>query len=390
MLLRQKIVSVAVTIYAPRPLSLSVIRSAARGCRVAPHAEPVLCSIEAAGLQITVGTVALDELPQRVANVRAFAMTRCHITDDAVLSALEDVEYGYTLHCTPGLTGRTGELVVNLTRLCDGIAFDGAALRDGHGQILAADAPGGGEEESNTLDMSPEASGRFTTPPTAERVLRRVWVLAAVAMRAFLESSSNNSVVEPFSRIWQWLDRSGSLPELEDAEKNLLSTPHGRLTMEQKVVASWRGEGLGVLSWALHATPMVDHQTPFDPGAVASSMGFLADVIPAHLRNPQLRSATELEWQRRRLFGIHWRLREFWLRPRPFDFRAYSRTATHGTFDLIGIPLIADDLAIAGHPLSQAPRDLAQRSHDMVVERHMAIGWLLGRHHDYSRVDTTV
>lgn len=389
MLSQQRVVSVAVTIYAPRPLSLSVIRSAARGCRVAPHAEPVLCSIEGAGLQITVGAVPIDELPQRVANVRAFAMTRCHITDDSVLSSLDDCEYAYALHCTPGVTGRAAELVVNLTRLCDGIAFDGTTLRDGHGQVLAADTPGS-NEESTTLDMSPEVSGRFTTPPTAERALRRVWVLAAVAMRAFLETSSNNSVAEPFTRIWQWLDRSGSLPELEDSERSLLSTPHGRLTMEQKVMAGWRGEGLGVLSWALHATPMVDHQTPFDPGAIASSMGFLADVIPAQLRNPQLRSATELEWQRRRLYGIHWRLREFWLRPRTFDFRAYARTAPHGTFDLIGIPLLNDDLAIAGQPLSQAPRDLAQRSHDMVVERHMAIGWLLGKHHDYSRVDTTV
>ncbi len=379
---------VAVTIYAPRSLSLAVIRSAARGFRVTPHAEPVLCSIESSGAQITVGSVPIDELPQRIAQVRAFAMTRCHISDDRVMATLDDAEYGYVLHCTPGASGRAGELVTNLTRLCDGIFFDGAALRDGHGQVLAAATPD--NEESNTLDMSPEASGRFTTPPEAERVLRRVWVLAAVAMRAFLESSSNNSVAEPFTRVWQWLDRAGALPELEETERDLLSTPHGRLTMEQKVVAGWRGEGLGVLSWALHATPMVDHQTPFDPGTIASSMGFLADVLPAHLRHPQLRSQTELEWQRRRLYGIHWRLREFWLRPRTFDFRAYARTASHGTFDLIGIPIIDDDLAIAGKPLAQAPRDLAQRSHDMVVERHMAIGWLLGRHHDYSRVDTSV
>ncbi len=381
--------SVAVTIYASRPLPLGVIRSAARGLFVAPHAEPVVCSIEGNGLQITIGAISVDDLPQRVANVRAFAMTRCHISDDRVLAMLDDAEYGYVLHCTPSLTGRVAELVLNLTRLCDGVSFDGAALRDGHGQVLAADEPNS-SEESNTQDMSPEVSGRFTTPPTAERVLRRVWVLAAVAMRAFLESSSNNSVSEPFTRIWNWLDRSGALPELEDAERHLLSTPHGRMTMEQKVVAGWRGEGLGVLSWALHATPMVDHQTPFDPGTIATSMGFLADVIPAQLRHPQLRSATELEWQRRRLYGIHWRLREFWLRPRAFDFRAWARTAPHGAFDLIGIPILQDDLAIAGHPLPLAPRDLAQRSHDMVVERHMAIGWLLGKHHDYSRVDTTV
>ncbi len=381
--------SVAVTIYAARPLPLGVIRSAARGLLVAPHAEPVVCSIEGQGVHLTISAIAIDDMPERVANVRAFAMTRCHISDDRVLAALDDAEYGYVLHCTPSLAGRVAELVLNLTRLCDGISFDGSSLRDGHGQVLAADAPNS-TEESNTFDMSPESSGRFTAPPTAERVLRRVWVLAAVAMRAFLEASSNNSVSEPFTRIWNWLDRAGALPELEDAERDLLSTKHGRMTVEQKVVAGWRGEGLGVLAWALHATPMVDHQTPFDPGTIATSMGFLADVIPAQLRHPQLRSPTELEWQRRRLYGIHWRLREFWLRPRAFDFRAWARTAPHGAFDLIGIPILSDDLAIAGQPLPQAPRDLAQRSHDMVVERHMAIGWLLGKHHDYSRVDTTV
>jgi Domain of unknown function (DUF4272) len=382
-------VSVTVTIYAPRSLSLAVIRSAARGLRVAPHVEPVLCSIESTGLQIVLAEVPIAELPQRLAHVRAFAMTRCHISDDRVLSALDDVEYAYLLHCTPGLIGRGPELIVNLTRLCDGIAFDGSTLRDGNGQVLAADTPGS-NEESATLDMGPEASGRFAEPPSAERALKRAWVLSAVTMRAFLEGSPINSVVEPFARIWNWLDRNGALGELEDAERGLLSTPHGRLNMEQKVMAGWRGEGLGVLAWALHATPMVDHQTPFDPGAIATSMGFLADVLPAALRAPQLRSATELDWQKRRLYGIHWRLREFWLRPRSFDFRSYARTAAHGAFDLIGIPLLDDDLAIGGRPLAQAQRDLAQRSHDMVVERHLAIGWLLGKHHDYSRVDTTV
>jgi hypothetical protein len=356
---------------------------------VSPHAEPVLCAIESTGLQITIGTTDAEARDQRIASARAFILTRCHIRDDSVLAALDDATTCYVLHCQPGLSGRSGDLVVNLARLCGGVFFDGSKLRDGTGQVLAS-ASADSTEDSTTLDMNLEQSGRFTEPPSAERVLRRVWVLAAVSMRGFLENSPMNSVVEPFARIWSWLDRNGALSELEDAERGLLSTPHGRLSMEQKSVASWRGEGLGVLAWALHAAQMVDHQTPFDPGAIASSMGFLADVLPATLRAPQLRSTTELEWQKRRLYGIHWRLREFWLRPRPFDFRAYSRTAAHGTFDLIGIPLLEDDLAIDGRPLSQASRELAQRSHDMVVERHQAIGWILGKHHDYSRVDTTV
>lgn len=381
--------SLTVTIFAPRSLSLAVMRSAARGFRVAPHPAPVLCSIEGSGVQLTITEVEGEARQERVANARAFVMTRCHVTDDSVVAAIEDADHCYLVHCQPELTGRAAELLVNLTRLCDGLAFDGKKLRDGAGQVVATSSTES-NEDSTTLDMGPEHSGRFVEPPRAERVLKRVWVLAAVSMRGFLEDSPMNSVVEPFARIWSWLERVGALGELEDSERGLLSTPHGRLSMEQRSVAGWRGEGLGVLAWALHATPMVDHQTPFDPGAIASSMGFLADVLPAALRSPQLRSPTELEWQRKRLYGIHWRLREFWLRPRSFDFRAYARTAAHGSFDLIGIPLLDDDLAIGNRPLAQAPRDLAQRAHDMVVERHQAIGWLLGKHHDYSRVDTSV
>lgn len=381
--------SVTITIFAPRPLSLAVVRSAARGFRVSSHGESALCSIETTGLQLVVGTTDPAARDERIAATRSFVMTRCHVADDAAVSQLEDARYCYVLQAQSELAGRFGELVLSLTRLCDGVCFDGARLRDGGGRILASSTQDS-NEDSTTLDLGPEHTGRFAEPPSAERVLRRVWVLAAVSMRGFLEDSPMNSMVEPFSRVWTWLERNDAMSELEDAERGLLSTAHGRLSMEQRSVATWRGEGLGVLAWALHATQMVDHQTPFDPGAIASSMGFLADVLPAVVRTPQLRSATELDWQRRRLYGIHWRLREFWLRPRPFDFRSYARTAPHGAFDLIGIPLLNDDLAIAGRPLAHAARDLAQRSHDMVVERHQAIGWVLGKHHDYSRVDTSV
>lgn len=385
-----------VTIFASRPLPVAVIRSAARGVRVVAGLEPAICNIEGGGLHIGVEAVAADALPHRIAQARIFATTRCHIVDEAVFAALDDAEYGYVLHCNAGMVGRGAELIVNLTRLCSGIAFDGASFRDGHGQTVASssaeanEANEGNEESSTTIDVKPETLGRFTEPPGAARVLRRVWVLSAITMRGHLEAASINSVVEPFARIWKWLERNDALSELEDAERDLLSTPHGRLTIEQKVIAGWRGEGLGVLTWALHVTAMVDHQTAFDPGIIASSMGFLSDVLPANVRTPQLRSVAELQWQGRRLSSIHWRLREFWLRPRAFDFRSYARTAPRGAFDLIGIPLLNDDLAIAGRPLVQAPRDLAQRSHDMVVERHLAIGWLLGKHHDYSQVDTTV
>ncbi len=91
----------------------------------------------------------------------------------------------------------------------------------------------------------------------------------------------------------------------------------------------------------------------------------------------------------RRLLAIHWRLRDFSLGPRTMDFREFSRTAWMGPFELEGIPLAGNDLAIGGEPIEQADPEQVHESQSIALERHHAINWLMGQTWVYSQVDTS-
>lgn len=384
------------TIYAARALSLAVVRSAARGLRVTPGVGECLATLEGGDLRITVNQLPAEQLDEHLAAIRGYIASRCHVEDDAFPMAIEDTAQVLGLVVEPQLDGQSkaAELVLNLARLSSGYSFDGVAFRDGDGHIAAqpartsADGPDG-DEQSITSEVGQEDRGKFTEPPNAARVLRRAWILAAVTMRAFLEEEPATSFDEPMSLIWSWLETFGAVDDLEETEEAMLATPHGHIATDQRVAAGWRGEGLAVLAWALGVGDMPDHETTVDAGALAGKMGFLGATLHPSLKNPRLRSAPEIDWMARRLLGVHWRLREFWLRPKPVDFRTFARTAWFGAFDLVNIRLFDDDLGIGGKAITAAPREQIKRAHDIAVERHQAIGWLRGMHRDYSKVDTS-
>lgn len=105
---------------------------------------------------------------------------------------------------------------------------------------------------------------------------------------------------------------------------------------------------------------------------------------PRALANPVLRSPEELQWLRRRLVTVHWRLRDLFVKDRAMDLEAMVRSAPPGIFNLEGIPLVDGDLAIGGVPLIRVdPREVQERL-NAAEERLRAIHWLLGQHPLYS------
>ena len=72
------------------------------------------------------------------------------------------------------------------------------------------------------------------------------------------------------------------------------------------------------------------------------------------LGGPALRDEAELERLREQMFAIHWRLREWRLRPRSIDFTDLARTAWFGPLDLGAARLVENDLAIGDAPVSRA------------------------------------
>lgn len=380
------------TVYAARALGVAAIRSAARTAKVASVAGDVLAVVELGPVRVTINQMPAADVAAHLAGVRTFVARSCHIDDDTVLGRIEATEQVLGLVIEPGLdtAGKTIELILALARSGHGLAFDGERFRDRDGRVLATVTNGAGFDTAEVA-TNPDAQVGTGEPPDAGRVLRRAQVLAAVAIRAFVEDEPQPRATETANRIGRWLAATGLDGELERDERELIDAPVGRLSLQRKDVGVWRGEGLAVLGWALGVSDLPDHATPVDAAKVASAVGLLADRRPERVDPPRVRSPAELDWMGRRLIGLHWRMRELFAAPAPVDFRSFAKNAWFGGFDLIGIPLAADDdLAVDGQPITAAAKARVVQCHSIAVERHQAIGWLRGLHPLYSKVEATI
>jgi hypothetical protein len=224
-------------------------------------------------------------------------------------------------------------------------------------------------------------------PPDAERVARRALCLSAVAARGFLESDAPADADRHRAGMVAWLEEHDLLDELEPGERALLDARVGSLEPQAIVDATWRSEGIAVLAWMLGVAQLPAHDEMVDVAGLTSDLGFLDDA--SALDAPRLRSEDERQWMGDRLLGLHWRLRDFSLRPEAMDFRAFAADCWFGSFDLEGIPLVDDDLAIDGQAITDADPDRRGIAHSIAMERHQAINWLAGWDAVYSQVDTS-
>ncbi len=227
-------------------------------------------------------------------------------------------------------------------------------------------------------------------PPTAVRVQRRAWALGAVASRALAEMTDDRTVAaKSLVDLRAWIADTGLDDELEETELAVLGCELGALNERELIKASWRAEGAAVLAWGLGLCELPDHETTCDTPAVLRVLGFLAPPSP-DAKPPVLRAPHEIEWQVLRLLGLHWRLRDFSLAPRAVDFRALAMGQLwFGGFDLTGIQLVGDDLAIGGRAIVDTDLSEVRRCYSIAMERHKAIRWLEGASEIYSEVDTS-
>lgn len=89
------------------------------------------------------------------------------------------------------------------------------------------------------------------------------------------------------------------------------------------------------------------------------------------------------------MLGYHWRVREYTVRPRKMDFRAFAANCWFGSFDLTGFELIDDELAIQGQRLDEADEDVFGLCQSIVSERHKAANWLCWGPDVYSDADVS-
>jgi hypothetical protein len=248
-------------------------------------------------------------------------------------------------------------------------------------------APGTLAASSDEADESHDDDLHDAEPPTPHRVARRALVLAALACRSALEKDAGNTDAERFRRdVLAWLGDVGALAEAEPGERRILEAPLGALDEQRVIDASWRGEGLAVLAWALRRAELPSYGKTAISADVATALGFMRTPAESVLAAPTLRSPAEIETLARRLFALHWRLREFTLRPRAMDFATFARTARFGPLDIEGLELASGDLAIDGRPLLSADPHRVDECLGIARERQQAANWLRGDERLYSDV----
>ena len=227
-------------------------------------------------------------------------------------------------------------------------------------------------------------------PPTEDRVRRRAWAISAVICRAFIETFEDPSEAATLhSRVLTWIDTMNLRPELEVKELATIDADIGSLDQLAMVNGTWRSEGLAVLAWALQASELPPQDQMVDPSAVANSVFFLADDAMDRAGELRLRGDDELDRFSEVQLAIHWRIRDFSLRPQAMDFRGFQEKSWFGPLSIDGVSLAEDDLAIDGVPITKATQERFRQCQSIASERHQAINWLRGWHEIYSKVDTS-
>jgi hypothetical protein len=224
-------------------------------------------------------------------------------------------------------------------------------------------------------------------PPLPERVARRAFVLAAVCCRSAIEDDADNVEAETFRRdVLAWLHDVGVTDEIEPEELALLSAPLGALNERQVIDGSWRGEGLGVLAWALGRHELPSYQQTISSPDAADSIGFMTSEATELIESARLRGTEEREVLADRLFALHWRLRQFSMRPEHMDFMSFARTAYFGPLDVEGLEFVRDDLAIDGRPLMDVGEARWRECLSIARERQQAANWVCGQETLYADV----
>lgn len=227
---------------------------------------------------------------------------------------------------------------------------------------------------------APRARGPSRGPeaPDASRVARRALALVAVTARAIMEQgASDPKAPADYADLAAWVQELGIDEELEPQERAVLQSPLGGLDPSAAIQASWRLEGLVVLAWSLGLFALPPHDQLVDVRPLWRSLGLCdGPASRSLLSGARLRSPDEVGAMRDRLFALHWRLRQFTLKPAAMEFAEFARTCWFGPLDISGMPLMEGDLALQGQRLDRVPRDVLETVHSSAQERHQAANWL--------------
>jgi hypothetical protein len=217
-------------------------------------------------------------------------------------------------------------------------------------------------------------------PPSAEKVARRALVLSVVACRGVVEGDTANprGAADLAKRSHDWLLAIGLEEEMSEWERSVLRAPFGSLVRRDQVNASWLSEAVTVLAWSLGKAELPGFETQCDPAGAANSLGFLQPTKATALSQPVLRAPDVLHEYNEFIYNLHWRVRDFSLNRRSYDFESLARKAWGDPILRHGLAIAESDLCVGGVPISRAEEKVWRTVASITQERHRASNWLIG------------
>jgi len=217
-------------------------------------------------------------------------------------------------------------------------------------------------------------------PPSADKVARRAIVLSVVSCRGIVEGHPKHSKEgrDLVKRSDLWLRAIGLEDELSDWERQILVSPFGDLADRDRIDASWLSEAVTILAWSLGKFELPGFDEQCDPAAAANSLGFLEPTDSTALRQPRLRPPEELDEYNEFIYNLHWRVRDFSLNRRSYDFESLARKAWGEPVLRHGLKIQEKDLCVGGVPISRAKESEWRALVSITRERHRASNWLIG------------
>ncbi len=291
------------------------------------------------------------------------------------------------------------KMVYRLCEYLDAVFLTPVALYDANGLLLTsrngqfdpkAKLPKIPEFVSSSDQADDEAGEQQVNPPSAKRVARRTVALSIAAARSFQEIDTLEDSEEDRKYLLELIKILKLEDELEPQEWKVLQRPVGKLEEQDHINAIWRIEGAATLAWALNWFPL-----PPDDELVNVQEFFEAlklgepDALNQMIDEATLRPLDEINDMRIHLTMLHWRLRNYKLRPEPMDFAKFSESCWIGTFDISKFRLIDNDLAIGDVSIHNAATEECSRVNSLAMERHLAINWITGGSDIYSETDTS-
>jgi hypothetical protein len=222
---------------------------------------------------------------------------------------------------------------------------------------------------------------------TPVEIRARILILSAILRRLALEDAALDEEGDPLADAFderEWLREQGLASQLTARETALLDSPLGSIAPDLTIEASWQGEALVALAWAIDAMPMPPVDATSDPRPIMELVPSPWDAIKAWVSQPVIVSESDAVRERELAEIWHWRATTELLRREasPVDRRDFEAAVREVAAEArsAGIaPALSDgDFPVRGRSIKESTDTELDELVSATGHRLRALNWLCG------------